>query len=199
MAKIISHNTFSYLPVKNKVLKPFSFIAQCQDNIWQIQCAVDNIQGIDLRVRFDDYDRPVIAHGMIEYEGNIFNILDTIYRNWVDRIFNTGEFTIRVMLETQKCMSSDERERQKHLFQAFCTFLVPRYPKILFWGGWPRDEWRKKVYDFHTTEPSVTEMHGSVSGNKLNCLWLKCWAKKHNPELRETCKTEYLIIDYVEY
>ena len=200
MSKIISHNSWSYLPTKQLLLKPLSFIAKCQEDDILVQ--LETVDGLDLRIRFDKYNRPVIAHGLIEYELNdIFNMIKLVDMTSYTRInkmnVEQDKINIRVLLETLPTMSKKERKRQKELFSVFCSELVALNPNIVFWGGWPRDEWCKKVYDFGTKEPEVTEMHGSVSGNKLNCLSLKNWAETHNHEILTNCKTEYAMIDFI--
>lgn len=189
MSKIISHNSFSYLPVKQWWLKPFTWIARCQDIDLHSQSLYENVEGIDLRIRFDKDDTPVIAHGLVNYKIDFWEELN-----------NENIKVARVILETTPFMSKYQRAHQKALFWKVCDILESIWGHmIVFYGGWPRDEWRKKVYNFKTKEPEVTEMHGSVSGCKLNCLWLKRWAKKHNKEIIDNCKTEYAMIDFVEY
>lgn len=185
MKKIISHNTFSYLPVRQWWLRPFAWMARCQD---LLDMGAD---GYDIRVRFRDGEA-VFAHGLIEYDDSVSLWLKHI------RTATKGK-PVRVLLETTPFMSRRQRAEQKALFWVFCDRISDLYRNVTFYGGWPRDEWRCKVYDFGTKEPDVTEMHGSVSGNKLNCLRLKSWARKHNHEIIENAKTEYVMIDFVEY
>lgn len=195
--KIIPHNTFSYLPVRQWYLKPFAWIAKCQSmNIVNQLRDKNNIYGLDLRIRFDEDGTPVFAHGLIEYD-DVFPYHTLI--SSLKYIEKKTPFYVRVMLETTIFMSKKEREYQNLQFVNFCDWLKNQFPNIIFYGGWPRDRWRKKIYDFNTQEPSVTEMHGSVSGNKLNCLRLKSWAKKHNHEIIENAKTEYVMLDYIEF
>lgn len=189
--KKISHNSFSYLSVRQWWLRPFAWMARCQDIKAGLQ-SLENVKGFDIRVRFDRHGAPHFAHGMIEYDGDVY---------WHLRLHLPGKCVARVMLETTPFMSRYRRAKQKEQFWVFCDYLANTvaYKNVTFYGGWPRDEWREKIYDFHTQEPKVTEMHGSVSGNKLNCLRLKSWAKKHNHEIIENAETEYVMIDFVEF
>lgn len=194
MTKIISHNTFSYLPVRQWWLRPFAWMARCQDK--DIDAQMKIADGIDIRVRFDEDEIPHFAHGLIEYEGEVHSLLAKLdMKAWgYDRCY-----IARIMLETTPFMTRYKRARQKELFWKFCKNIEFVFPRFDFYGGWPRDEWRQKVYNFRAKEPSVTEMHGSVSGNKLNCLRLKVWARQHNHEIIENAKTEYVMIDFVEF
>lgn len=189
--RTISHNTFSYLPVANFWMRPFAFIAKCQS--MSIDEQMDIVSGIELRVRFVD-NKPVLAHGLIRYKGaNIKGILYAINK------CVTEPFYVRVLLGTTPFMSEEERAEQKTLFRNFCEELSNTYCNLTFWGGWARDEWRNKIFDFKTREPRVTEMHGSVSGNKLNCLRLKAYAQRNNAKIIESTNTEYVMLDFIEY
>ena len=203
---IISHNTFSYLPVRQWWMKPFGWLARCQSMDISDQFSY-GMTGIDLRIRFDRKGHPVLAHGMVEYDADAMRII-AILKDW--DITNGNGTCMRVMLETTSCMNDIERRRQKLLFADMCRYLKALFNNIVLWGGWPRDEWGKKVYDFGTDEPSVTEMHASVawrnSDNRfrrtfswLPNLWIRSWAKRHNNEIISKAQTDWCMIDFVEY
>lgn len=203
--KIISHNTFSYLPVRKWWMRSFAWLAKCQDK--DINAQMDVIDGMDIRVRFDKAGIPHFAHGFIEYEFGVYSMLSSVdAQAWAkDR-----HYIARVILETTPFMSEVERINQKERFEYFCYNLEYGYPRIDFYGGWPRDEWGKNVHDFYNGEPSVTEMHASIAWkhdknalkrflHPVNALWLKPWAKRHNREIIENAETEYVMIDFVEH
>lgn len=183
--KIIAHNTMSFLPVRQWWLRPFAWIARCQTAFHL------DADGYDLRVRFRE-GMPVFAHGLIEYEGDVEEWLAYISRYAHGR-------SVRLLLEVSPLMNRWHRAMQAVHFLRFCEEAQGLFSDLTFYGGWARDEWREKIYDFHTQEPRVTEMHGSVSGNKLNCLWLKAWARRHNREIVEGAQTEWVMLDFVEY
>lgn len=195
--KFIPHNSFSYLPIKNRILSPFSFLARCQNESIIDQIINYNAAGLDLRIRFNQNGEPVIAHGLISYDGDIYDLLKCV--SMMVEYNHISDFSARVMLETTFLMDSTEYDRQKYEFKKFCKKIQVLYNHINFWGGWSRREWRKKIYDFRTKEPEMTEMHGSVSGNKLWCLNLKGFARKYNTELTDNCKTEYFMGDYINW
>ena len=175
-------------------------MARCQNenDLTQIlDCA-----GFDVRVRFHR-DKPVLAHGLAEFDlsdeaAGVIHLLSVV-NFFVSEFPKQKPFYVRVLLESHPLWSVSERSRQEVLFAKFCQRIQREFPDITFYGGWPRDEWRCKVYDFGTKEPEVTEMHGSVSGNKLNCLRLKSWAKTHNREIIQSAKTEWVMVDHVEF
>lgn len=200
MKRIMSHNTWSYLPVRQWWLRPFRRLAQCQEVSAQEQMRMLEAGGFDLRVRFDREGQPHFAHGLIEYEGDVFEeLLRADYIHGVDRQLdrNLNPFYVRVLLETTPLMSRYTRAFQEMRFWSFCDLCRDKYRNLRFWGGWPRDEWRGKVYSFCTIEPNVHEEHASVSGCRLNVLRLRSWARHHNAAILQEYPTGYVMIDYI--
>ena len=190
--KIITHNTWSFLPVRQWWLRPFAWIGRCQGVTDSEQYFTDNVSGFDLRVRFDDNGTPHFCHGLLEYRGDVRATL-TGLNELVDL-----PFTVRVLLETTPFMSMEARKDQEELFYFFCHRIENDFLNLTFWGGWPRDRWGQKIYEFTQQNLDIEEHHGSVSGNKLNCLWLKRWAKKNNAAAITGCKKEFCMIDFIE-
>lgn len=189
MTTIISHNTWSYLPVRQWWLRPFAFIARCQEKSPNGQ----GVYNFDMRVRFNDEDFPVFAHGLVEYKGNVYQEIGSL------QAYGGVKVTIRVLLETTPFMSAEERREQETLFYFFCHNIESAFPNIAFWGGWARDEWGKKIYTFKQPNLDIEEHHGSVSGNKLNCLRLRAWAAENNKAALVNCKKDYCMLDFVQY
>ena len=188
--KIISHNTWSFLKPRRLIMRPFAWLARCQDKSDIDQYAI--CDGFDLRVRFDEYGTPHFAHGLIEYQGDVDKTLDTL------SIMCHKPFLVRVLLETTPFMCKAEMEEQKSMFYFFCLHIQNAHPTITFFGGWPRNEWGRKVYNFGD-EPDYSEKHASVSGNKLNILNLKRWARENNKASIVNCEDEYIMLDFIEY
>ena len=70
-----SHNSWSYLPVRKWWMKPLTFAAKCQDLNIKDQYNIYNVRCFDLRIRFDENDGLIVAHGIIEYDINIIELL----------------------------------------------------------------------------------------------------------------------------
>lgn len=192
----MSHNSWSYLPVRQWWLRPFRRLAQCQEVNLEEQLSLGTA-GFDLRVRFDSDGEPHFAHGLIEYEGDVFEELlrlDIIARGVADIVCHKY---VRVLLETTPLMSEHQRAYQKARFWSFCDLCKDRYRHLTFWGGWPRDEWRSKVYAFGTVEPNVHEEHASVSRCRINVLRLRSWARDHNGDIVHEHPLGYVMIDYI--
>lgn len=65
-----SHNTFSYLPLKNWWLYPFNFMAKCQSKTLGQQIAA-GVGYIDIRIKMDAKGRLWLAHGLMKYKDRI--------------------------------------------------------------------------------------------------------------------------------
>ena len=70
-----SHNSWSYLSVKQWWLRPFSFIAKCQD-LSIIEQYNLGVRCFDLRIRFDKNPNLKVCHGIFEY--NAYFILSDL-------------------------------------------------------------------------------------------------------------------------
>ena len=61
-----SHNSMSYLPIKNKWLSPFGWVAKCQNRtlLEQIDAGAEIL---DFRIALDKESRWKFIHGAIKY------------------------------------------------------------------------------------------------------------------------------------
>ncbi len=62
-----SHNSFTYLSPRQWWLKPFAIFAKCQSLDFKQQYAA-GVRCYDVRIRFDDFWRPIVCHGIVEYQ-----------------------------------------------------------------------------------------------------------------------------------
>lgn len=154
------HNTFSGLEPKHWWLKPFNFIAKCQNsNILETYKSLleDGFDiCVDLRVYFpkESSFKVGIAHGSMSYKGdqeliyNILNMLSTLCITY-DR-----ELYVRVILE-----KGDEFP----LFDFFCIKLEEDFPNIIFYGGVYKPTW-KLIHDFkNKLELDTVQYVGSMA------------------------------------
>lgn len=66
-----SHNSMSYLPVRQWYLKPFGWMARCQSKDIDDQFSLCDVRLFDLRIRFDKKGNLVFAHGPVEFKGDV--------------------------------------------------------------------------------------------------------------------------------
>ena len=175
-------------------LKPFFWVAKCQRVTILEQYFKYGVRVFDLRLRYDKRTKKFeAAHGLAifkcDWENDLKDLnalaaLDTIY--------------CRVLLEDDK--DQEDQEENDNMFEAMCQYLVGKYPKIKFFGGWPaRHRWRQYLYHFDHREPTLLDLYSSsklVNGNKI---WPWLYAFNHNKEnLKTITSADYLFIDYVD-
>lgn len=85
----------------------------------------------------------------------------------------------------------------ENIFKIFCRNIEYMYPNIIFFGGKNIYTW-ETLYNFNNKLP-VEEYHASVDNCKLNDLYPKLYAKKHNKENLELIKnkTGLFLFDFV--
>lgn len=132
-----THNSFSYLPVKQWWLRPFAFIAKCQDK--PIYHQILECSALDIRVCFEN-NKIHFAHGAITYKGDVTEILkdSLIYFNRIRCGY------VRIILEKY---TDDNIDIQNILFRNFCQWLKVSFPNIKFYGGNYKKTW-ERIYDF---------------------------------------------------
>jgi len=192
--KIGSHNSWSFNPIKQLWLKPFSWVARCQRVTILEQYFDYGVRVFDLRLRYDKRSKSFkVAHGLAifkcDWENDLKDLnalaaLDTIY--------------CRVLLEDDE-NQKDQKENDER-FKAECQRLAEKYKKVIFFGGFPaRYRWRKVIYDFKTKEPTLHDKYSSsklVNGNKV---WPWLYAFNHNKKnLKMGTNFDFLFIDYVD-
>lgn len=202
--KLGSHNTFTYLPVKQWYFKPFAFMSRCQEvDIWQQYFLGARL--FDLRVRFDDNDNPIICHGLAEYKH-----LDAFIDDVLKKLNKCKGTYVRVVLELYESDTSRYR-RQETLFRAFCKRIQSTYTNIIFFGGNNRNGFSFKgcVYSFENSV-MLNDKYSSTTSlfkndNKflriIDDVYPRYYAKKYNKknieEYKNSTEDKWLFIDFV--
>jgi hypothetical protein len=131
--RIGTHNSATYLPLKNWWIYPFNWIAKCQSKTIAQQYEQYGIRDFDFRIRFDKHMNPYFCHGIAKYKGNVVDYFK--YLN------DMGGCTIRLILETSK-----EDSRQENLFVDFIKYIIETFPNITFWQFTRKFDW-KRLYE----------------------------------------------------
>lgn len=92
-----SHNSLTYLPCRKWWMYLINWAAKCQSKTLSRQFH-DGVSYFDFRVRFKN-DQPVIAHGLIEYIGNIDKEVATL--NYLAKHFNAKIYIRLVICDTK--------------------------------------------------------------------------------------------------
>ncbi|MBR6907991.1 hypothetical protein IKN40_05920, partial [bacterium] len=153
--KIGSHNSFTYLPVKQWWMKLFRFVGRCQrvDYLKQLELGVTFF---DLRIRFDENQMPVICHGAMKFKHSdtfISDMMKDIQKNYPG-------ITMRVVLEI-----NNKDSYQEFCFRQFCKDIETKYDKINFCGGNNRTDWlcENPLYKFKNPLPNLWGMYSSTT------------------------------------
>ena len=187
-----AHNAWSFLPVKKWWMKPFSFMAKCQNVDIRSQYLMHGVRCFDLRVCFDENDNMEIRHGMAIYkytEEDLFKDL-TFLNNRADTCY------IRVLHEVRNKKKYTDHEIEE--FQMFCERIEKEFTRLKFWCGRNLVDWSVD-YKFKN-EPTCDEKYSSVCPPKIIDDWIPVlYAKLKNRKIRkEGTDKDILLIDFVD-
>lgn len=185
-----SHNSWSYVRPKKWWLRPFHFMAKCQNVPIVSQFFGYDVKAYDLRIRFDEKGQPVVAHG--------FFVFDLSYEDLCEDLdfLNDKHCTVRILHEVRS--KKQYTEESINRFRAFCSVMQNKYPNITFYCGRNLYNWEID-YEFGN-EPSETSYYSSVTKPYLLDDWWPWWyAKFHNKKnLKKSVDTDILAIDFVD-
>lgn len=185
-----SHNSWSYLPVKQWYFKPFAFTARCQSKNIITQYEQYGVRCFDLRVRFTPTDGITVAHGIIEYKYSWFDILDDLtYLN------SKGDCYLRILHEARN--KKQYTAFSRNVFKEFCYYIETRFEHINMWCGRNLYDWN---FDYiFNKEPTCEENYSSVKSPKLiDDWWPWIYAKTHNKKIVEKgTDKDILLMDFV--
>lgn len=185
-----SHNSFSYLKTKNLLLRPFSFMARCQNVDIIKQYRLYNVRCFDLRIRFNKKGNLVVAHGAAVYKINKSEV-----ENYLNIINNWKDCYVRILLEVRN--KKQYNKLNKDLFVKQCKEWESKYKNIKFWCGRNLYNWNVE-YKFNNN-PTCEELYSSVCSPKLIDDWYpKIYAKKNNKKnIQKGTNKDILLIDFV--
>ena len=185
--KLASHNSWSYLSPKKWWMKAIRFTAQCQD--WDIRTQYEHgVRGFDLRIRYDGYNMQIV-HGAVVFDCDIEDIIKDL-----EFLNEQGGCNVRVLHDVRtksQCNSSS-----KECFAHDCAEFERLFPNIVFWNG---DNLYTRQPDYNFSKHiALTEKYSSVMGCKLDDLYPRAFAKKHNSTfVSEHDGKTLLMIDFV--
>lgn len=184
-----SHNSWSFLPPKHWLVKPFAFMARCQSKsiIQQYRLGV---RCFDLRIRVDKKDCPHIYHGLVEYD-----ISESEIYEYLAMLDSFGDCYVRVVHEVRT--KKQYTQEAVNGFIKFCDWYRTSFPNITFWCGRNLYNWQVD-YQFEN-EPSCEEKYSSVCKPRLiDDWWPWLFAKRNNRKIfEEGTDKDILLVDYV--
>lgn len=191
-----SHNSLTYLPCRKWWMYLINWAAKCQSKNLTEQYH-SGVRYFDIRVRFDKKDRPVIAHGLVEYKGTAENyicILNEMAKHYKEDIY------VRFVLEFNK--EPDDWSIQCNLLKRFVANLKNEYTNIIY--DYIMTKWDEGEFDRNTKMIYLFHRYSSTLGWK-RFLWIPYWyAKLHNKDIKSTWEIELkdtvnrvLMLDFV--
>lgn len=197
MLKIGSHNSWSFAPTRWYIPH---FICKCQNLDIEGQYNA-RVRLFDLRLRLEDLCKWRVAHG------SAFFAVD--WREDLAWLNHKEDCYVRVILEYNK--KPKQYDLIESLFKGYCKYLVSRFPKIKFFGGNCKWDW-KKLYEFENPDEPLLDKYSSTtswfnSKNKFLKIIDDCWpwlyAKFHNKEIIKQYKLygpsdKWLFIDFIK-
>ena len=183
-----SHNSLTYLPCRKWWMYLINWAAKCQSKTLNTQFH-DGAKYFDFRVRFKD-GKPVIAHGLIEYKGNIDYMVANL--NYLAEYFKETIY-LRFVLEYNK-IPEDFASQMASLVD-LVRYYRGKYPNITY--TYVMSKWNEQkvatYYSKDTDTPTLIHKYSSVLKEK-RFLWIPYWyAKLHNKKTRKTF--EYVLED----
>lgn len=170
-----SHNSLTYLPCRKWWMYLINWAAKCQSKTLNTQFH-DGAKYFDFRVRFKD-GKPVIAHGLIEYKGNIDYMVANL--NYFAEYFGETIY-LRFVLEYNKI--PEDFASQMASLADLVRYYRGKYPNITY--TYIMSKWNEQkvatYYSKDTDTPTLIHKYSSVLKEK-RFLWIPYWyAKLHN-------------------
>lgn len=188
-----SHNTMTYLPIKNWWLFPGLLIARCQNHSIEEQFK-KGARVFDLRIYFNTKSMQwEFAHGLINFKSqdDIRKVVQRIYKFTA---ITNSDIYVRLILE--KWDSEAECEQ----FAKMCETFEIRYQELKFIGGNRKGNW-KKLYTFQTDVPDSLNNQW-VSSMAEDARWYEkvfpfLYALRMNKKNRLRMKEKLNLFDFV--
>ena len=194
-----SHNSLTYLPCRKWWMYLINWAAKCQSKTLNEQFH-NGAKYFDFRVRFKD-EKPVIAHGLIEYKGNIDYMVANL--NYFAEYFKETIY-LRFVLEYNKI--PEDFASQIASLVNLVRYYRGKYPNITY--TYVMSKWNEQkvatYYSKDTDTPTLIHKYSSVLKEK-RFLWIPYWyAKLHNKKNRKAFKhvlededSKVLMLDFV--
>lgn len=192
-----SHNSLTYLPCRKWWMYLINFAAKCQNKTLSEQFH-DGVRYFDIRLKWDSRKETwIIAHGLIEYKGNIRRVLETL--NNLAEFYNKKLY-VRFILEYNK--RPDDEATKIIKLRNFVRYARGEYSNITY--HLIETKWDEKVIERYSNNIVLIHSYSSILGWKRFFLIPYLYAKLHNKENRKTFKvsledkdSEVLMLDFV--
>lgn len=203
-----SHNSLTYLKSVKFWMKPFKWMAQCQD-LDLISQYNNGVRLFDVRVwgfknSFVEYN---VCHGFFAFKTNL-EVVFSLLENLAEK--NNEDIWCRLWLEENNVRKhyKDISVREQN-FINFCYYIQLKFSHIKFFGGLRKFD-GKELFKFNNDTPLTIDKYSSVTsifdkndgpGNftklrYLDDLYPRLYAKKYNKDNMKMYKENSWVRDY---
>lgn len=197
--KIGSHNSFTYLKPRKWWMRLFTIFAKCQSKDIFEQYNI-GARYFDLRFRFRDKTivSMVVAHGLMEYDISICELLDIF--NKLNSYAEHDKIYVRLIYELPYEDKSDIAHLKENNFILLCKHLVDNFKAIHFCGGQRKYDWKQLVV--LSPHPHSIELYSSQTWKIWDdwCPWLYATFmnnKNYKKYKDSESKYEFIIMDFI--
>ena len=202
MFKLGSHDSMTYLPLKNWLMYPVKFMAQCQCKTIEEQYEKYGIRYFDLRVSYDKNNNIEFRHGFIAYKGDVESVLEYLNSKgeevWVRFILEGSDFQFNLESCFNDKKAEVEKTRQILNFQLDCFKFEQKYQNLKFHCGRSKWDW-KELFKFKNPEPSLDQKISSMTWKKIDdwcpILYALFMNKKN---VKEGTDKDVVLIDFLQ-
>jgi len=191
--EIASHNSWSFLPVRQWWLRPFAWMARCQSLNIEQQYYNHHIRHFDLRMRFDKDGNFVACHGLVNYRGNITNDLD-----WLNgKVWKENPISVRILFDFR----NGKNTYDEVLYTEFINYLRVYFPALTILSCRSLPEWEKLA---DVPDAEWEEYSASKAKPRLWGLFPWLYAKTHNKKLKTenlklNTQNNPILLDFIQY
>lgn len=193
--KLGSHDTMTYLEPKCKWLKPFHFVARCQ-NVDFVKQYKLGCRMFDIRLRWDDESNDFLfAHGMMKFKG-ITYLQVLSYLNCQVTIDNNPIY-IRMVLEYNRAPKNIDEICEK--YAKLCKNLRVRFDNLTFFEYRRKYDW-KQLYSYEGMPyPDIYQASSSMTWKIFDDWFPWLYAKTHNADnFKQGTSHDWLLMDFVD-
>lgn len=187
---LASHNTMSYGKPRNPLLRPFHFVARCQNISIEEQYEKYGVRMFDLRVKFNrKAQKWFFAHGFMEFGEDIDRTLK--YLDSRDECVY-----VRLILEYNR----PAKEMDGIVRKFVDTFGSGRHSwrNIIFFEYRRKYDWKQLFSYEGMPAPEIYQAVSSMTGSKIDDWFPALYARLHNRDiLRQGTSADWLMMDFV--
>lgn len=191
--KIGSHDTMTYLKPAAWFLRPFHFVAKCQNLSIEDQYKA-GCKMFDIRLKYNkktrDWD---FAHGCMRFKGDSYDRV----LSWLNDAAVNEKIYVRMVLEYNRPIKDIDSITQ--LFAITCSQLRHQYKNLIFFGFNRKYDW-KECYSYEGMPyPDIYQATSSMTWKIWDDWFPWLYAKSHNKDnLEQGTSHDWLSLDFIQ-